>query len=207
MCWLIPFCLHWSPYVHVFSQAETKQVTGWVADWKHETHSQVAASISSVDLENAFVFFHLIFLDEDHQRHLGFCIFGMQNVVKTWSDGRVQECLSNRCPSASSSVFCSGASLQGVRISYSCVCGRRNRPPATVVTLLRKRWVTSGHELKGTSTEEELLCCRRTCVALMTVLKRKISLALSFAEQAKTIRPRWSEAKTIEVSHTCDTLL
>ncbi len=153
MCWLIPFCLHWSPYVHVFSQAETKQVTGWVADWKHKTHSQVAASISSVDLENAFVFFFTLFfqmkITRDDQRHLGFCIFGMQNVVKTWSDGRVQECLSNRCPSASSSVFCSGASLRGVRISYSCVCGRRNRPPATVVTLLRKRWVTSGHELKG----------------------------------------------------------
>ncbi len=68
MCWLIPFCLHWSPYLHVFSQAETKQLTGWVADWKHKTHSQVAASIYSVDLENAFGFFHFIFSDEDHQR-------------------------------------------------------------------------------------------------------------------------------------------
>ncbi len=51
----------------MFSQAETKHVTGWVADGRPKTHSQVAASISSVDLENTFCLFHLIYSDEDHQ--------------------------------------------------------------------------------------------------------------------------------------------
>lgn len=51
-------------------------------------------------------------------------------------------------------------------------------------------------------------CCAAEEPALHWWLcwKRTISLALSFAEQAKPIRPRWSEAKIIKVSHTCATL-
>lgn len=65
---LSPLCLHWSPYVHMFSLAGTIQVTGRVADGRPKTYSQVAASISSVDLENTFCLFYLIYPDEDPQR-------------------------------------------------------------------------------------------------------------------------------------------